>query len=218
MQASAARPIRGAIAVVTFVAALGAAPTIPPATGPTATDVLARVTERDALLDSYTVPVHMDIRVHKLLTFHIGLNGTQYYKRPDRLALDIRQIPVPYRKLFADLGTPLTWPGAYDLKLVGANGERGPFRLEGVPRHPSDVARMVIDVDGPANAPLHAQWTMRDGGTIDMRITEESAGGYELPRHADADMAFGGFKIHASIDYGPYSVNEAVADTVFGGS
>jgi hypothetical protein len=146
------------------------------------------------------------------------LHGTQYYKRPDRLALDMRQIPAQYRKLFADLGTPLTWPGAYDLKLAGLNGERGPLRLEGVPRHASDIARMVVDVDGPSNAPLHVQWTTRDGGTIDMHITEEAAGGYELPRHADADMAFGGYKIHASIDYGPYSVNEAVADAVFGGS
>jgi hypothetical protein len=218
MQASAARSVRRALAATTFVAALGVAPTIPSASGPTATDVLARVTDRDARVDSYSVPVHMDVRVHKLFTFHFGLNGTQYYKRPDRVALDMRQIPAQYRKLFADLGTPLTWPGAYDLKLVGSNGDRGPYRLEGTPRHPSDIARMLVDVDGAANVPLHVQWTTRDGGTIDMHITEESAGGYELPRHADADMAFGGYKIHASIDYGQYAVNEAVADTVFGGS
>ena len=145
MQASAARSVQRALAATTFVAALGVAPMIPSASGPTATDVLARVTDRDARVDSYSVPVHMDVRVHKLFTFHIGLNGTQYYKRPDRVALDMRQIPAQYRKLFADLGTPLTWPGAYDLKLVGSNGDRGPFRLEGTPRHPSDIARMQAD-------------------------------------------------------------------------
>ena len=218
MQASAAGSIRRALAATTFVAALGVAPTIPSSIGPTATEVLARVTERDARLDSYSVPVHMDVRVHKLFTFHMGFNGMQYYKRPDRLALDMRQIPASARKLFADLGTPLTWPGAYDLKLVASGGDRGPYHLEGAPKHPSDVARMLVDVDGAANAPLHVQWTTRDGGTIDMHITEESAGGYQLPKHADADMVVGGYKIHAAIDYGPYVVNEAVADTVFGGS
>ena len=76
---------------------------------------------------------------------------------------------------------------------------------------------MLVDVDGDANAPLHVAWTTNDGGTIDMRITEQSSGGYALPKHADADMAFGGYKIHASIDYGPYALNETVADSLFAG-
>jgi hypothetical protein len=218
MQAGAAGQIRCAMAAMTFVAALGAAPPIPSAGGPTASDVLARVTDRDAHLDSYTVPVHMSVRIHKVFTFHMGLNGTQYYKRPDRLALDMRQIPAAARKLFADLGTPLTWPGSYDLKMVGANGDRGPFRLEGVPKHPCDIARMVVDTEGDASAPLHVQWTTRDGGTIDMHLTQEASGGYELPKHAEAEMAIGGYKIHASIEYGPYAVNETIADAVFAGS
>ena len=218
MQASAARSIRRAFAAMTFVAALGVAPAIPLDGGPTASQVLARVTDRDAHVESYATPVRMDIRIRKLLTFHIGLHGTQYYKRPDRLALDIRQIPAQYRKLFADLGTPLTWPGAYDLKPVGSNGASGPFHFEGVPKHACDVARMVLDIDGDPNAPLHVQWTTRDGGTIDMHITEQvGEDGFRLPKHADADMAFGGYKVHASIDYGPYVVNEGVADTVFAG-
>jgi hypothetical protein len=216
MLASAARPVARALAgALTLVGALGASPTIPAATAPTATEILARASEQGARVESYAVPVHMDVRVHKLITFHVGLNGMQYYKRPDRLALELRSVPAQYRKLFAELGTPLTWPGAYDLRLVAADGERGPYHLEGTPKRPCEVAKMQVDVDGDPAAPLHAQWTMRDGGTIDMHITEQAAGGYELPKHADADMAFGGYKIHASIDYGPYAVNEAVADSVF---
>jgi hypothetical protein len=216
MQASAARTIRRAFAATTFVAALGVAPSIPSA-GLTATQVLARVSEPAANIESYATPVRMDVRIRKLLTFHIGLSGTQYYKRPDRLALDIRKIPAPYRKLFADLGTPQTWRNAYDLKLVGSTGVGGPYHLEGVPKHPCDVARMALDVGGDPNAPLHARWTTRDGGTIDMSITEQVENGFKLPKHADADMAFGGYKIHASIDYGPYVVNETIADAVFAG-
>jgi len=66
------------------------------------------------------------------------------------------------------------------------------------------------------SAPLHAQWFCRDGGTIDMHITEqEGAGGYDLPQHAEADMHFGGCAVHASFQYGTYAVNETVADAVF---
>jgi len=204
-----------ALVALTFVGALGAAPTIPAATTPTATDVLARVTEHDARVESYAVPVHIDVRLHKLITFHFGMNGMQYFKRPDRLALEMRSVPAQYRKLFAELGSPLTWPVLYDLRMTGSDGEHGPYHLEGVPKRASDVARMLVDVDGEAGAPLHAVWTMRDGGTIDMRITEAITDGYQLPVHADADMTFGSYKIHASIDYGPYTINETVTNSVF---
>jgi hypothetical protein len=216
MQAGAARSVGCALAATTtLVGALAVAPTIPAATSPTATEILARVNGRDANVASYTVPVHMDVRVHKLLTFRFGFSGTQYFKRPDRLALDMQKIPPQGRKLFAELGMPLTWSQQYDLRLVAGTGDHPAYHLEGVPKHPCDVARMQVDVDGNAAGPLHARWVMNDGSTVDMHISEEAAGGYEFPKHAEADMAFGGYKIHASIDYGPYAVNESVADSVF---
>jgi hypothetical protein len=218
MQANAARTVGRALAGTTLVAALGAAPTIPAATTPSATEILARVTGRDAALQSYSVPVHIDVRVRKVIMWHFGLGGMQYFKRPDRLALDVQRIPPQGRKLFAELGTPLTWPQQYDLKLVGADGDRGPYRLEGVPKRASDVTRMVVDIGGDPSAPMHAQWWTNDGSTIDMQITEQAAGGYELPKHAEADLNITGTKIHASIDYGPYSVNESVANSRFTGS
>jgi hypothetical protein len=231
--ASAARLIPRAVLGLALAGTLGAASAIPssaaaapqsaavtiPAPGtPSATQVIARFTERDARVESYAVPVHFDVRVHKLITFHIGMNGMQYFKRPDHLALDMKSVPAQYRKLFAELGTPMTWASSYDLRMVACDGDHGPYHLEGVPKRASDVARMLVDVDGDPSAPLHVAWTTKDGGTIDMRLTEDAATGYRLPKHADADMVFGGYKIHAGIDYGPYTVNEAVADAVFAGS
>ncbi|HEX3551510.1 MAG TPA: hypothetical protein VHT53_14085 [Candidatus Elarobacter sp.] len=212
MQATAARQLARALTVVGVVGTLGAGPAA--SALPSAIDVLARVNEHDARVESYAVPVHMEVRIHKLFTFHIGLSGTQYFKRPGRLALDIHQIPPQYRKLFADLGTPLTWPATYDMRLAATANSR--YQLDGVPRRPCDVEHLAVDVDGDPGAPLHAVWRMHDGSTIDMHITEQLESGYDLPKHADADMAFGGYRIHASIDYGAYTVNEAVADSVFG--
>lgn len=212
MQASAARAIRCGLAAVTALAGtLGVAPA-PQATVASATEVLARYTGHDAAVQSYTVPVHIDVRVRKLLTFHFGLDGTESFKRPTYLSLDVNRVPAEGRKLFADLGTPLTWSQQYDLHLVSGSPEHGPYRLEGVPkRSSSGVARMVVDVDGDPSVPLHAQWWTHDGSTIDMRITESSSGGYELPKHSEADLDISGTKIHASIDYGAYSVNDALA-------
>ncbi|HZW54169.1 MAG TPA: hypothetical protein VFF00_09040, partial [Candidatus Elarobacter sp.] len=169
--------MRRALAVTTVVGAMGVSPalggsaTIPSAAS-TASEVLARVNAHDARVESYAVPIHIDVRVKKLLTFHFGLDGTQYFKRPSKLALDVPRVPAQGKKLFAELGTPLTWPQQYDLRLVGTNGDRGPYHLEGVPKHGGDIARMVVDIDGDPSAPLHAQWWTTDGSTVDMRITE----------------------------------------------
>lgn len=218
MQASAARSMpRALAAALTLAGSLGVAPASSTATQISAADVLARINGHDARLASYAVPVHISVRVKKLFTFRFGLDGTQYFKRPAHLALEVPRVPAQGRKLFAELGTPLTWPQQYDLRLVAANGDRGPYRLEGVPKRGGDIARMVVDVDGDSSAPLHAQWWTTDGSTVDMRITEQPAGGYELPKHAEADLDISGTKIHASIDYGAYTVNEALADTVFSG-
>ena len=212
MQASAARSVGCAFAAAATLAGTLGASAPAPVAAPTVAEVLARFTGRDAALQSYTVPVHIDVRVHKLLTFRFGLDGTQSFKRPAHLLLDVQRIPPQGRKLFAELGTPLTWPQQYDLHLVSGNAERGAYRLEGVPKHTGQVARMVLDVDADPSAPLHARWWTHDGSTIEMRITEAACGVYALPKHDEADLNIGGTKIHASIDYGTYAVNEALAD------
>ena len=217
MQASPARPVTRAFATIALAASLGAAPTIP-APPVTPTEVLARMTRGDAGIESYSVPVRINVRLHKLISVRFHLSGTQYFKRPDHLALDLHAVPAQYRQLFAELGTPLTWPSLYDLRLVASTAQPATYQIEGIPKHRGDVERLVVDIDGDASAPLHAQWFCRGGGTIDMRITEqEGAGGYDLPQHAEADMNFGGYAVHATFQYGTYAVNEAMADAVFTG-
>jgi len=217
MRASPARLMMRTLATISLAASLGASPTIP-APPPTATDILARVTRRDAAIESYSVPVRIDVRLHKLISLRFHLNGTQYFKRPDRLALDMHGVPAQYRDLFAELGTPLSWSSLYDLRLVASTTQPVTYQIEGIPKHRGDVDRMVVDIDGDASAPLHAQWFCSGGGTIDMHITEqEGVGGYDLPQHAEADMNFGGYAVHATFQYGTYTVNETVADAVFTG-
>jgi hypothetical protein len=214
MQASPPRLIVHTLATLSLGAALGAAPTIPaPATS--ATDVLARVTRGDAGIESYTVPVRIDVRLQKIINLHFHLNGTQYFKRPDRLALDLHAMPEQYRELFAELGTPLTWPSQYDLRLVPSAALPVTYQIEGIPKRSGGVERLLVDIDDSAST-LHAQWMCRGGGTIDMHITEQQgANGYDLPERAEADISSGGYLVHATFQYGTYAVNENVADAVF---
>jgi len=216
-----------AVVVLVFVTTAGTgfgrarAASLQPVREPTtvsAADVLTRLTGSDEMLESYAVPVHIDARLHKLFTFHFGLDGTVYYKRPDRVALDMHLIPTDYRRLFSQVGTPLTWPATFDLSVVSStsmeNG-RVRYRLKGVPKRPGQVAYVLLDVDDVPGDPLHAQWFCRDGSYIDEHLTEQNSGIYELPKHAEADMVVMGYKVHATMDYGTYDVNQALADSLF---
>lgn len=187
---------------------------------PSAADVLSRLTMRDAMLDSYTVPVHIDVRLRKLFSFHFGIDGMQYFKQPDHLALDVHAVPPNGRRLFSQIGAPMIWAATYDMRLASAtnNGARTTYRLEGTPKHLGDIDRVILDVDSDVSRPLHAQWFCRDGTTITTTIDEQLVGPYWLPKRTEADLSVLGYRIHAVLEYGNYTMNAVVADSVFSGS
>jgi hypothetical protein len=185
---------------------------------PTAADVVARMSANAIVPESYTVPVHVDAKVHRLITLHFGMNGTVYYKRPDHLALAMSHVPSGFRKLFAELGNAQTWASTYDMTFVdalggGSSGEI--YRLKGVPKQDGDVDHVLLDLSAADLTPQHASWLCRDGSTIDMTFLNEPFGGYELAKRAEADMVLSGWKIHAVMDYGPYVLNETITQGVF---
>lgn len=190
---------------------------VPLPKSPSAAEVVARMSASDTLLETYEVPVHVDARVHRLITLHFGRDGTVYYKRPDRLALAMRSVPAGFRKLFAEMGTAQTWPSTYEMSLIDAGTENGRdvYRLKGVPKQADDVDHVILDVSTENFTTLRARWLCKDGSTIDMTFENEPTGGYALAKRAEADMVLSGWKIHATLEYGPYVLNESVADSVF---
>lgn len=186
---------------------------------PSAADVLSRITTRDAMLASYTVPVHIDVHLRKLFSLHFGMNGTQYFKQPNRLALDVGKVPSNARRLFSQISTPMTWADTYDMRLAQAasDGVHTTYRLEGVPKRGGDIDHVILDVDSDPSLPLHARWFCRDGMTIATVVDEQPAGPYWLPKHTEADLSASGYKIHVDIEYGGYNVNAGISDSVFSG-
>jgi len=178
--------------------------------------LFAQYASEEPSLHSYTVPLRATVAIHKLFTFHMGMNGTAYFRSPDRFAVDIHGVPDQYRKTFAKLGTPRTWPQSYDLQVVGIDGTGDDriYHLRGTPYHPCEVEHLEADVAGP-NAPVKATWYMRDGGTIAATIDFTNAGAYSVPKSEHADIDSGGFKIHVDLAFGDYAVNGPVSDALF---
>jgi len=178
--------------------------------------LFAQYASEEPSLRSYSAPLRVTVAIHRLFTFHVGMNGTIYFLRPDHLAIDIHAVPEQYRKTFASLGTPRTWPETYDMQVVGVDGAGNDkvYHLRGTPYHSCEVDHLDAEVAN-ASTPVKATWHMRDGGTIAGTIAFTSAGPYSLPKDERLDIDSGGFKIHADLEFGDYNVNGQVSDAIF---
>jgi hypothetical protein len=178
--------------------------------------LFAQYASEEPSLHSYSVPLRATVSIHKLFTFHMGMNGMVYFRQPDRFAVDIHSVPDQYRKIFARLGTPRTWPQTYDLQVTGIDGTGDDkiYHLRGIPYNSCEVDHLVADV-GNGSTPVKATWFMRDGGTIAATIELTNAGAYSVPKVERADITSGGFKIHADLEFGDYLVNAQVSDANF---
>lgn len=179
--------------------------------------LFAQFANEDPALRSYSAPLHVSVAIHKLITFHVGLDGMVYFRRPGKLAMTMQRVPEQYQKLFAKLGTPRTWPQNYDIQVTGtdetSDGQKI-YHVRGVPFNSCEIDHLVADV-GPAEMPVKATWFLRDGGTIVSTIESTTVGGYVVPKEQHADINAGGFKIHADMTYGDYDVNGQISDNVF---
>ncbi|MBV8599979.1 MAG: hypothetical protein JO359_00295 [Candidatus Eremiobacteraeota bacterium] len=171
--------------------------------------LFASIRSEPSQLQGYSAPVHADVTLHKLFRFRFGLDGTISYKHPDRLDLTMNRVPPKYQRLFADLGTPRTWPATYNLQVTGSHLAAGRvvYELAGTPRRPSDVDHMTAEVSD-LSTPVRAEWYLHDGGTIAMTIESQSVGDYIVPQHEQADIDVDGFKVHCDMSFGPYRLDE----------
>lgn len=151
---------------------LAASPT-PPASSsalPTAQSILAHMVVNRQGLNSFTVPVHFDIKVHKVIGLGIKLDGVSYFERPDREALVMQTVPAlakPFQKIFAGLGTPETWPSRYNISIVPLDAPNNAtmYELNGVPKAGGNVDHVLLDISQTTFEPLKARWFYKNGAT-----------------------------------------------------
>lgn len=206
------------------LALLGATPNPSPTASqtPTADDILARMVAARKGLDSYTVPVHYDVKMRKPLGVVLHINGVQYFQNPDKQALDMKSVPQAgkaFQQMTASLGTAETWLHTNAVTLVAPDQAWSVpvYELRGVPQGGSDVDHIVVDVAQDDLTPLRVRWFYRNGATIDMTIESAMVNGqYLLPKTETLDLSFPSFAGHAVGHYADYSINQPIPASVWG--
>jgi len=184
-------------------------------------ELLGKMAEQQRGLASYEVPVRMDVHFHKIISIHQYLEGTRYFKRPDRAALIMKAPPAEakaFQHIYEGLGTPETWPDKYTITMLPEttyNTVRV-YEMQGVPKKYGNVDHVVLDVAKDSYAPVRARWFYHNGATVEMLIYETRIEGkYLLPKTELIEINFPSYEAHGTVSYGDYKINEPIQEDVF---
>lgn len=182
--------------------------------------ILARAGAANGL-QSFSVPVHMNVHLHKPLGFKAGVDGTAYYKAPGKSALAITKAPPIIGGFFKgqynlDL-LPQAWPAKYKVTSVQTLTRNGVavYELQAVSKAPIGVDRVVFDVAENGFAPLSAQWIYPDHSSVGIALSNQRVSSYLLPQTEVVTVAMPKYNLDATSSFGQYSLNVPVADSVF---
>jgi hypothetical protein len=171
-------------------------------------------------LDSFSVPVHFDVKIHRPLPVSIGMDGIRYFERPEKQALIMHSVPAiakGFQQTYASLGTAETWPKQYDITLVTLEPVSATMdELKGVPKNGGSVDHILLDVASDSVAPIRVRWFYRNGATIDMSVENAMVNSvYLLPKTETLDVKFPSYAGHAVVHYGDYSINQPIPASVW---
>jgi anti-anti-sigma regulatory factor len=183
-------------------------------------DVVRNVIAQNSRLDSYEATVDVNVHLRSFPYLADRLNGTAYFKQPDRFELVFQRVPAVakgFDRLYSDIDDPSDWSQRFDLSFVGQRSVDG---------HPDVVLRLVQKVRGmidhedvaidPATWHIDSmEWHYYNGGLIAMTQQYRSADGYDVlaAQHATIHIPY----VHAAADatYTDYKTNVAIDDGVF---
>lgn len=183
--------------------------------------ILARAAS-DHTLQSYSVPVHFDVNLHRPLGMKMAIDGVTYFKAPSESALVITKAPL-FASFFKgayeiDL-VPQTWAAKYRVTSVTPTERNGTavYELEAVPRAGGEIDHAVFDVAQESLEPVAATWVYRDASRIAISIANGRVEDHTLPRAESLSISMPKYVLDATGRYGDYDLNAPVPQSVFQG-
>jgi hypothetical protein len=193
----------------------------PPVGADDANAVIAKMTQRNAALSSYRTRVHVDVHMQSFPFLSPTLDGTSYYKRPDRYEIVFDRVPgyaKGFSRLFNDVGDPGSWGKLNDIAIDGQRELNGrPMIVLRLTKkiHSDILAYALAFVDAQSYTLPQMEWHYTSGGVVTMTQTYRQEGAFWLisTQHATIRIPY----VHAVADasYAPYQTNVPVDSQVF---
>jgi outer membrane lipoprotein-sorting protein len=215
--------LRACAVLALFCGAIAAAPaqhrSAPPAS---VAQILARIQGRNPTLHSFQAPIHIVGHVRLLFVPVVKeLDGTWYFKRPDRSDVVLNNPPSYLKGIKSFIGDILD-PAAWELDSniayngIATVGGRNLLTLRLTKKIYSDqIADTIAYVDPATYEVVREDFHYRDGSTNTMTLTYRNEDGYSVPSMLHGEVHH---RMQAVLDatLGEYRMNVAVNDSVFG--
>jgi hypothetical protein len=179
-------------------------------------EMLARATDPNPTLTSYTATAQLSAEMHAVIPIHKTFPGTVYYVRPHR-KIEFQDVPGPLSR-FKDLAS--TTPSyeqamqQYAITPLTDDGTLSTYSL--VPKKSGGRVKSVVVTISDATALISgAQWNYTNGGTLKFQQTYANVGIYRLPAKATIDARFPGYSVDGTLTFSNYKPNATVSPSVF---
>ena len=172
-------------------------------------------------LQSYSVPVHFDVHMHRPIGVKAGVEGVVYYKSPASAALSITKVPGMLGRFFSGTYTlnivPQTWPANYNVVSVSqADSDNGPiYVLTALPKHDPSMKQVVFKVTQATHQPVAVTWSENDGSSIAVTMVNAAVNGFTLSTSETINVSEPKYSLDATAAYGAYQINAPIPNGVF---
>lgn len=204
------------LVLLALVLASSCCGTAPASAADSPSALVQRMASVNPSLQSYTASLHVVIALHTL-PFSPTLDGSYYFKRPDKQAVVFDTVPVlaqQFQKIYPKIDPPSTWQDLYDVAILTSNGGTTTLRL--TPKRAGRVAHLDVAVDDASAMPSSYTWTYVDGGTVSFDQRYTRVGGNYLVREQSGKVNLPSYNADVTTTFSNFQLNVPVPETVFG--
>ena len=206
----------GAFVTTIALATMAASPPPSGAGGTPSLALLARSTNPNPTLNSYTATAQLSAELHAVISIHKSYGGTVYYLRPKR-SIQFQGVTGALSRFKDMTSTTLTYEQGmqqYDITPTSDDGTVSTYSL--VPKKTGGrVKNIVLTVSDGSALVKNAVWNYTNGGKLTLAQTYMTVGSYRLPATATISARFPGYSVDGTVTFANYQPNVAVSPSVF---
>ncbi|HVA34273.1 MAG TPA: hypothetical protein VNG31_09005 [Candidatus Baltobacteraceae bacterium] len=179
--------------------------------------LLARMAALNPNLHSFTATLHADVALKSFPFLSAQLQGTYYYKEPDKNKVvfnsGVPLIAQQFDKLYANIPSPSQWASIYRITLVADDGTTSTFKL--VPHKSGNVDHIDARVSDKTATVDTMRWNYVNGGYAEMTEHYGDVDGNTVVTAQTGHVEEPGYSadITSTIDH--YTINPPLSDSVF---
>ncbi len=209
--------IRRSFALLTAAALLALGVPSLPVAAQSPSDLYARMQRVNAGLKSYRADVTVAVDTHGPPYISPTLQGTVYFKRPDKNAVIFQTIPFlaqQAKHVVAQMEPPSSWPQVYDVTPTGDDGTTASFKL--VRKKNGRIDHVDVKVDDKTATVTGMTYVYKDeGGTVSFTQSYDQIGGNYVVKTQTGKVDIPHYSADVSSTFSNYKINVAVPDSVF---